>query len=118
MLVRIAQSSDASAIAKLLYRSFYQTFRNDKNEASVRAYLETLDADAIQDMMAQSSCQFLVLEENLKLHGMIQLLRENPYPEGNLKHLKVERLYIDTDSQGQGIGTILMQESLKKLDLT
>ena len=110
MSIRLAQRSDASQIVKVLYDSFYQTFRTDKNEHSVKAYLDTLNEDAILQMMVRDDTEFHLIEEERKILGFVQLLNESPHNRS--KALKVERLYIDPGALGKGLGGQLMNHSI------
>ncbi|NND94256.1 MAG: GNAT family N-acetyltransferase [Flavobacteriales bacterium] len=113
MKIRKASNKDAKNIANVLYRSFYETFRTEENESSLKAYLGTLNEDAILRLMAEENTSFYVSERNNKLQGFVQLVDESPFDSSKGRFIKVERLYIDTEAIGSGLGTSLMKEAME-----
>jgi ribosomal protein S18 acetylase RimI-like enzyme len=111
MIIRAAQRSDASRIAEIHSRSFYQTFRTEKNDESVRSYLQGLKEDAILAMIDEG-IEFYLADDDDKTLAFIQLSDES-WHEDRLS-IKIERLYVDPDHLKQNCGSALMHFALEK----
>lgn len=114
MKIRPAIKEDALRISEILKDSFYSSFANKENEQEVREYLNSLDETEFSELISRVDMDFLVSEESDGVTGFIQLIDESPVslPEG--KHLKIDRLYLDRDAMGKGVGSALMNASMEK----
>ncbi|NNC82471.1 MAG: GNAT family N-acetyltransferase [Flavobacteriales bacterium] len=112
MSIRSAQRSDVPDIRDVLYRSFYQTFRTEKNHDSLTSYLDSLNEHAIEAMMDEVDTRFLVMEEEGKIVGMSQIVNES-FGMDSGDCMKIERLYIDPDRLGKGSGKIMMEHIIQ-----
>jgi len=110
--IRQAQLADAFAISTIGTKAFCQAFINPKNEAEVREYVKTVYQTAAIETDLQRKKDYFVIEDNSEILGFSLLSHDPPYPDCSEKYVKVERLYIEPNRIGQGLGLALMNHAV------
>ena len=114
--VRAGITADAEAVALLAERSFRAAFAADNSADDLEAYVrEAFSVDRIRSELADSASTFLILllEGRGGPMGYAKLRRgpADPSVRGP-DPVELERLYVDPDAIGSGLGAALMRACL------
>lgn len=111
LIVRTAEPADAADIAELGARTFLAAFEADNRPEDIHAYVaEAFSRDTIERELNVPHSVFF-----LAVHGSNNLgyarLRKSKAPDcvAGPKPIELERIYIDENHQGSGVGARLMQ---------
>lgn len=106
--IKRAEKSQGRAIAGFLRRIWAATFESKFDRATVEKVVTTcFDNDAIGRQIADDAWVFLVAgEDEGPVIGMLNARLED-------SAIVVNRLYVDSTSQGRGIGSALLMEITK-----
>lgn len=109
--IRKASSSDAEGVAKMGAHVFTFAFGHSVSPEDLQAYLdETYTTEAISRAIANPDSKMLVAaDEEDVLKGFVTLERgtSEPCVEGVESRVELNRLYVDVEAHGQGVGTLL-----------
>lgn len=110
VIIRNGGIKDAALIADIGRRAFASAFINYKNAPEVRAYLEeAYVTSSILERMENPDIQYLVCEATARVIGFAEVHHSPKEDSGKEEGLMLDRLYIEPDRIGQGIGhTLLM----------
>jgi diamine N-acetyltransferase len=115
---RVADASEAEALAQFSIKQFCDNFAHLYTPQDLQTFLASAyDAKAIEQSMRDGSCTYLVTEDErgytgyLK-YGLCKLPVENP----PARHAEIHQLYIDKDAQSSGLGQLLMDAALERLE--
>jgi ribosomal protein S18 acetylase RimI-like enzyme len=108
-----AQETDVDEIGQLLCKVWTNTFHGILSEHIVNQIPQTAyDSQLLKSQLQDQSIKFLIAQNtNEKIVGVINAKQE----EGVLY---INRLYVDPDFQGQGIGVRLINEMTDKFPST
>jgi diamine N-acetyltransferase len=109
--VRVATSADASLLAELGARTFFDTFAADNTPADMAAYLAaSFGVDRQAEEMADSAGTFLVAELDGSVVGYAHLRRgAAPVAVVGRSPIEIARIYADAPWIGRGVGAALMK---------
>jgi len=109
IIIRNGGIKDAVQIADIGYRAFASAFMNSKNAKEVKAYLnQAYVTPSILERMENPDIQYLVCESSGDLIGFAEVHRSPAEESGEEDGLMLDRLYIEPDRIGQGIGHALL----------
>jgi ribosomal protein S18 acetylase RimI-like enzyme len=109
--VRTAEPADAAAIAELGARTFLSTYAADNTPENIEAYITDSFSDEtiLTELKDPQSVFLLVVRDGLNI-GFAKVCKSEPpdcVDEPN--SIELERIYVDANYQGGGIGARLMQ---------
>ncbi len=107
---------DANLLQEFSHQTFTDTFGADTRPEDMEIFLrERLSLERLQEQLANPDSDFYMLWDNDKPAGFVKLNRGPAQSEmQDPKSLEIERIYLSTDYQGQGIGQRLMDFALDK----
>lgn len=113
-IIRRATLNDAVPLTTLAYRSFEDAFGPDNDPDDMVAYLRTaFTPEKITAELQDPTALFFLAARKDQLQGYAKLRAGQAPQDTDLpKPVKLERLYVDHASIGQGLGAILMQVCL------
>lgn len=109
--VRTADATDACDIAELGARTFLRAYAADNKQENIEAYVaESFSRGAVErDLRDPHSAYLLVVRDNRNI-GYAKIGKgEAPDCVDGPDPIELERIYVDADHQGRGIGATLMQ---------
>ena len=113
--LRQATPGDVLALQRLAIQTQVDTFGAYNTEANMKAYLDTAYSveNLEQELQEPESRNYLAFLGD-KLVGFMRL-RQTPEVEHLLgpNTIELQRLYVDTEMKGKGIGGRLMEEALR-----
>jgi predicted N-acetyltransferase YhbS len=114
--IRHATLSDASLLAELGSRTFYEAFAADTPEKDMAAYLaESFTPVKLATQIADRLSLFFIAENNDEAIGYARLYPVNPPPCVNGPNpIQLARLYVLKEWYGQGVGSSLMKACLSE----
>ncbi len=116
MSFRKCTLEDANLLQEFSHQTFTDTFGADTRPEDMEIFLrERLSLERLQEQLANPDSDFYMLWDNDKPAGFVKLNRGPAQSEmQDPKSLEIERIYLSTDYQGQGIGQRLMDFALDK----
>src|SRR6185369_2257432 len=114
MNIRHAVADDASMLAELGARTFFDTFAKDNTPENIKQHLEKAFSTEIQrNELSQPNILFLLAQEDHTPIGYGQLILDSreEFIKG-VKPLEIRRIYAAQEYIGKGVGKALMQASL------
>lgn len=111
IIVRAANSSDASCLAELGARTFLAAFAEHNDPADIDAYVaEAFNQDTILQELENPGCLFWVAVAGDTHIGYAKIRKGEP-PEcvGGPKPIELERIYVHASRQSTGVGALLLQ---------
>src|SRR6266404_6364135 len=114
--IRRATVADATLLADLGRRIFYETFAADNTPEDMAAYLATsFSREQLAAELADPRATFLNVEINATAVGYAMLRSgETPKEVSGEKPIEVVRFYVSQEWHGRGIGESLMQRCLEE----
>lgn len=111
MYIRSVTEADISSLAKLAQTVYSDTFGSGMSEVELVEALETRSEEYFRSVLDKDT--ILIAQDNGKLLGFIQF-GEPTYDsiETTDADLELNKIYIDKDQQGKGIGKQLMEAML------
>lgn len=112
--VRAAGPADAPDIAELGAKTFLSTYAADNTPENIDAYIaESFSADTILSELEDPHSAFFLVVRNGTNVGFAKVHKSRaPECVGGAKPIELERIYVDANNQGYGIGSLLMQAVL------
>ena len=112
--IRRCTIKDFDVLRELSIRTYYETFAHLNTPEDMAAYLE--DAFNVDKLMAElkdANSEFYFLYYNDKLAGYLKLNEAPSQTDINDKAaLEIERIYVSSEFQGEGLGRYLMEQAL------
>jgi len=110
--LRIAGLQDATMLAGLGRRSFFEAFGEFNQPEDMEAYLEkAFNTSIILEQLNNPACIFIVAEIDNVPVGYAKLIRNSSTPQlDNYKCIQLERIYALKDYIGKKIGKSLMEK--------
>jgi GNAT superfamily N-acetyltransferase len=109
--IRRATANDASLLAEMGARTFYESFAAQNTEEDMAVYLESaFTVEKLAGELAEESAVFLIAEAPGQAVGYTKLQASEPDPcvRGE-RPMELCRIYCDSVWQGCGVGSLLMQ---------
>ena len=113
-VARIADADDAADLAALGERTFRAAFAATNDPIEMERYVAAaFRLEQVQSEMADEANTFLVLDSADGLVGYSKL-REGKVPDcvTNRQPVELERIYVETQAIGTGLGAVLMEATL------
>ncbi len=116
MRIRVANESDAEALATLAGRTFQDTFGTENRPEDMDAYVAaTFGTHLQQTELRDPGCTVLLAEQDRDLVGYSQLISSTRVPPGIPAHaIEIQRFYVDRRYHGTGVARTLMQGTLDR----
>jgi ribosomal protein S18 acetylase RimI-like enzyme len=113
-LIRYATMDDAAMLTRLCVRTFYDAFRDACSPEDMRLYLATwFTEERIGRELSDPRATFLIAEAEAAPTGYAKLRTEGvPMSVSDPDAIELERLYVEQQYLGQGVGPALMQVCL------
>jgi ribosomal protein S18 acetylase RimI-like enzyme len=114
VLIRRATLDDASLLAELGARTFYETFAKDNTPEDMEAYLASSFNVSLQtEELTDPESMFLIAEVGGAAAGYTKLHSGEPLEEiEDAKAVELVRLYVSREWLGRGVGEALMRACL------
>lgn len=113
--IRLASLSDASMLAELGAKTFYETFASFNTEEDMKSYMEkNFTVDQLACELKEKGTTFLLAQQDQAVVGYAKL-RKHEQP-GGLKEentIEIERIYSSKEYLGKQVGKTLMEACLK-----
>lgn len=113
VIIREATAADATVIADLSHRTFYDTFAAVNTAANMDKFFaeQFKREDLIREVGQPGNIFLLVLRNNIPVG--YTLLREGADAAlDNANAIEIVRIYLDKTEQGKGTGSMLMQRCI------
>lgn len=116
MNIRRATITDATLLAQLAAKTFYETFAKDNTAENMAAHLESSYSPELQlAELTTPGHTFLIAEEAGKAIGFTHLILGSTEPViSGVRPLEVHRIYVSQEYIGTGTGKALMQASIQE----
>lgn len=109
-------SDDVASLAAIARRTFVQTFAADNDGAALTLYLDTaFSVDQLLSEMRNANSRFFLIHSDDLVAGYLKL-NEGAAQTETLpgRTLEIERIYVDAQGQGKGIGKALFRFALEQ----
>ncbi len=109
--IRGAAVSDAKVLAAFAERAFRDTYAVYNDPANIDAHVsQFLSVSRIKADLARNDSDFFVAEDSTgKIVGYAKLCASQPEPSVSSGSIELERIYVDRNQKGRGIGTALLK---------
>lgn len=112
MAIRVATLEDIQLITELAQRTYTDTFGHTMSQADLKETLKTRSEKYFYSALKKDI--ILVAEDNKKIVGFIQFGKvSNKEIQASDKDIELKKLYVNKNSQGQGIGKQLIEAMFK-----
>lgn len=107
-----ATPQDIDMLHALSWKTFYEAFHHLNTDENMKAYMEKAFArDRLLDELRNNNTEFYFAKAGSEIIGYIKLNRKDAQTEFKDEiSLEVERIYVDSDSQGNGTGSQLINK--------
>ena len=107
-----ATPHDIDILHALSWKTFYEAFHHLNTEENMRAYMEkAFDRQRLLSELQNENSDFYFAKEGSDIVGYLKLNRKDAQNEFKDDiSLEVERIYVDSDNQGNGLGTKLIEK--------
>jgi len=112
--IRRANPADAEALSDFAKRSFIDAYGSSNTPAHVEAYVASaFDLDSIRSELDTDDVVYLLGRQADRLVAYVKLLTNQPIDELPMAApMQLERIYVDSGSQGGGRGAIMLGAAL------
>ncbi len=114
--IRSATLADAEPLAALAERTFRDTFADDNSADDMEAYVRrSFSLDRVRAELADDANTFLLafIDGEARPHGYAKLRNGTTAPSvTGPDPVELQRLYVDRNAMGRGVGAALMRASL------
>lgn len=110
VIIREASKADASVIAHMSRRTFYDTFALSNTKADMDKFMnEQFTYEQLVEEVGAAGNIFLLAQTPDEILGYARLrLNNNPPSLGVVNALEIARLYVEKKAIGRGVGNALM----------
>ena len=117
-----ANPSDAEILLAISWKTFYESFHHLNTPENMEVYMgKAFTLEKLFSELLNPFSEFYMVRENQAVIGYIKVNKVNAQTDINDTHsLEIERIFIDSQFQGMGLGTMLLdkaKERAKELDL-
>ncbi|WP_213424227.1 GNAT family N-acetyltransferase [Bhargavaea massiliensis] len=116
MTVEIRQCGieDLEALRNISFETFRETFEDQNSPENLNTYLErAFDPERLKEELAHRESRFFFIEKDGETAGYLKVNTGHAQTEGQGDHsFEVERIYISSRFQQQGLGKILFNHAL------
>ena len=112
--LRKCTTEDFGVLRELSIRTYYETFAHLNTEEDMDAYLQdAFNVDKLSKELNDSNSAFYFLYYGEKLAGYLKLNEAPSQTDINDNtSLEIERIYVSSEFQGQGLGRYLMEQAI------
>lgn len=116
ILIQPVQLDELPALAQIGEKTFRQTFASSNDESALEAYLDKAFAQSqLLLELRNPETSFSFAKVDSKVVGYLKTNRGNAQTERvEGKTLEIERIYVDADMQGIGLGKALFDHALEE----
>ena len=109
--IRYATTKDASLIARLSRKTFYETFAEHNSAANMEKFMqEAFTNDLLEKEVGMPGTIFLLAYRNGKLAGYVKLKDNSPLPGDERNNvMEIARFYALKEMIGKGVGSAMMR---------
>lgn len=113
--IRLATADDASMIAELSRRTFYDTFASQNTPENMDKFMnEQFTNEALMKEVGDRSNIFIIAETGNEVAGYARLRDGGPPPlREDLPSIEIARIYALQTMLGKGVGNALMKSCLE-----
>lgn len=114
--IRPVQSSEAQTLAELGRRTFVATFASGNAPDDLAAYVErAFGMEQVCTELGTRGSQFFFAEFEDQIAGYLKVNTHDAQTEKiDGETLEIERIYVDLEQQGKGVGKALLDYSLEE----
>jgi GNAT superfamily N-acetyltransferase len=115
--IRVAELTDAAALAELATRLFSETFGADNSVDDMREYLASAFSPQVQaaELAERARVVWIVENDRGAAVGYAMLLRDSTgVGVSGQRPAEVERIYVDRSLHGQGAGAMLLNTCIEQ----
>ena len=116
--LKLTKPTDIPALREIAIRTQLDTFGAFNSEANMRAYLDQAYSleNLYRELDEAGSRNYLAIQDR-KIAGFMRLRRNDEVEQllGS-NTIEMQRLYVDTNRKGEGIGSVMMREALAVAD--
>jgi ribosomal protein S18 acetylase RimI-like enzyme len=104
---------DSRKLQEISYETFNETFMHQNSPENMKAYLEkAFNINQLDEELAKSSSQFFFVYFNNEVAGYIKVnMSDAQSEEMGEESLEIERIYIKSKFQKQGLGKVLLNKA-------
>ncbi len=112
--IRHATGQDATVLAELGARTFYEAFARDNKPEDIDSYIaRAFNPEQMAFELADPRSTFLLAQMNGQAIGYAKLRAgDAPACVDGPRPIELERIYVDQNALGQGVGTALIRTCL------
>ena len=100
-------------MAEFAAATFVDTYGAFNTDDDIRQYLATeFSMDAIEAKLQDPDNTYRLAEIGDRIVGYTKLRRSQPDPSVHDNAIELERIYVDTNAKGEGIGRMLIEDAL------
>ncbi len=110
---------DLATLCELSYTTYNETFGHMNTPSNMKAYLDkAFNRDKLQSELSDINSEFYFICSSEKLSGYLKLNEHLAQTDiHDPQSLEIERIYVKKESQGKGLGEILINEALRIAEL-
>lgn len=114
IILRQCTLDNFDVLRQLSIRTYYETFTHLNTAEDMEAYLkDAFNVDKLCSELNDMNSEFYSLYYNEKLAGYLKLNEAPSQTDINDKaSLEIERIYISSEFQGEGLGRYLMEQAI------
>lgn len=107
---------DCNNLRDLCVKTFYETFAHLNTKEDMEAYLKNaFNIDKLTKELNDTNSEFYLLYHNENIAGYLKLNEAPSQTDINDKtSLEIERIYVSSEFQGNGLGRYLMEQAIEK----
>ena len=115
MKIREPRPNEIPSLVAMVIRSFESTFRGTCADEDLDAYMrQSLTEEAFAREYRQDDNRFLIATDVDSMIGMAKLRSGESESCVRARHpIELQRLYVDPDRKGKGVGTLLMNRCVE-----
>ncbi len=108
-----AAPSDVDVLLHLSRKTFYESFHHLNTPANMEAYMDfAFTAEKLLTELQNPDSEFYFMKVDDHILGYLKINRNGAQSEfKDPKSLEIERIYVDREYQGLGIGTLLIERA-------
>ena len=110
------KAEDFEVLRELSIKTYYETFAHLNTEEDMEAYLEeAFNVEKLTKEFNNTDSEFFFLYCDNKIAGYLKLNEAPSQSDINdSASLEIERIYVDGEFQGMGLGQFLMEQAISK----
>lgn len=115
-MIKSVDKSDLKTLQRIARETFLESFGDQNTEENINLYLEEgLSLKSLKQQINNPDTDFYFLYYNSQLAGYLKLNQGLAQTDSKLENaLEIERIYIKSEYQGEGLGGRLLRYSLSE----